>query len=55
MRFIKNTRFLSGDIVRMETTEGPATFMVVDYGDPDWLEMRWDWPMCPLDREYDRE
>jgi len=37
----------------MSTTSGEAVFRALELGDPDWLNVRWDWPICPLDREGD--
>ena len=44
-------QFRSGDIIRMETTSGPLVARLVDDDDPNFLEIRWDWPWCPLDVE----
>jgi hypothetical protein len=39
--------FRSGDITRMETTQGPMTMRILELDDPDWLEIRWDFPHPP--------
>ena len=47
--------FRSGDIVQMETADGPMVFRALDLEDKDWLEFDWDWPHPPeVQKELDR-
>lgn len=48
-------KFRSGDIIRMSTTDGELVAQLVDLGDPDQPRFNWDWPICPLDYEFDED
>ena len=39
--------FHSGDIIRMETSAGPLVARLVDPDDPNFVELKWDWPQPP--------
>lgn len=39
--------FKSGDVISMETTAGRLVARLVDEDDPNFLEIRWDWPGAP--------
>jgi hypothetical protein len=39
----------------METSGGPLVAHLVDPGDPEWLEVKWDFPWAPdVQREIER-
>lgn len=46
-------QFRSGDIIRMETSGGPLVAKLVEPDDPNFLEIRWDWPAPPGEEDLD--